>query len=132
MQGFVNTLPRMKDSLRQQFERLGLRLAELDETLSDPAVAADMKRYRDLAREHAEVAGLVDRYRRFEQREADLAGAREMLADPDMATMAQEEVDAASADCDRGAPANGTNTSLFVCPCCTTCCVSVANAVCQT
>jgi hypothetical protein len=35
----------------------------------------------------------------------------------------------ASADCDRGAPANGT---LFVCPCCTTCCVSVANSVCQT
>ncbi len=91
----------MKDSLRQQFERLGLRLAELDATLSDPSVAADMKRYRELAREHAEVGGLVDRYRRFEQREADLAGAREMLADPDMAAMAQEEVEAASADCDR-------------------------------
>ena len=39
----------MKASLRQQFERLALRLAELDATLADPKVAADMKRYRELA-----------------------------------------------------------------------------------
>ena len=48
---------RMKDSLRQQFERLALRLAELDATLADPAVAGDMKRYRELSREQAEVRG---------------------------------------------------------------------------
>ena len=50
----------MKESLRQQFERLALRLSELDETLADPGVAGDMKRYRELTREHAEVSGLVD------------------------------------------------------------------------
>jgi peptide chain release factor 1 len=91
----------MKDSLRQQFERLALRLNELDATLADPTVASDMKRYRDLSREHAEVSGLVERFRRFEQRERDLADAQGMLADPDMAEMAQQEILEARADVER-------------------------------
>jgi peptide chain release factor 1 len=88
----------MKDSLRQQFQRLSMRLTELDATLSDPKIAADMKRFRELTREHAEVSGVVERFRRYEQRERDLAEAREMLADPDMAALAQEEVTAAQGD----------------------------------
>jgi peptide chain release factor 1 len=88
----------MKDSLRQQFERLALRLAELDTTLADGHVAADMKRYRALTKEQSEVSGLVERYRRYQQREADLAAARELLADPEMAEMAREEIAAAEAD----------------------------------
>ena len=88
----------MKDSLRQQFERLALRLHELDATLAAPMVASDMKRYRALGREHAEVTGLVERFRRFEQRERDLATARELLADPEMSELAQQEVAEAQAD----------------------------------
>ena len=92
----------MKDSLRQQFERLALRLSELDATLADPGVAADMTRYRLLTREHAEVSGLVERFRRFEQRERDLADAQALLAEsanaPDMAEMAQQEADNARTD----------------------------------
>ena len=91
----------MKDSLRHQFERLALRLTELDATLSDPAIASDMKRFRELTREHAEVAGLVERFARFEQRERDLGAARGMLADPEMAELAQDEIDAALADTHR-------------------------------
>jgi peptide chain release factor 1 len=91
----------MKDSLRHQFERLALRLAELDAILADPGVANDMKRYRALSREHAEVAGLVGRYGRFEQRERDLRDAQQMLDDPDMAEMAQQEILEARADVER-------------------------------
>ncbi len=91
----------MKDSLRQQFERLALRMSELDATLADPQIASDMKRYRDLSREHAEVSGLVERFRRFEQRELDLRDAQEMLSDADMAEMAQQEVAEAHADVER-------------------------------
>ncbi|PZP35691.1 MAG: peptide chain release factor 1 [Roseateles depolymerans] len=82
----------MKDSLRQQFERLAFRLAELDTLLADGSIAADMKRYRALTKEQAEVASLVERWRRYLQHEADLAAARELLADPDMADMAREEI----------------------------------------
>jgi peptide chain release factor 1 len=91
----------MKDSLRQQLERLGMRLGELDATLADPAVAGDMKRYRALSREHAEVASVVDLFRRFEQRERDLGAARELLDDAEMGEMAREEIDAAEADVER-------------------------------
>ena len=91
----------MKDSLRHQFERLAMRLGELDATLADATIASDMKRFRELTREHAEVCAVVDRFRRFEQRERDGASAREMLNDADMAEMAREEMAAAQADMDR-------------------------------
>ncbi|MBV8034580.1 peptide chain release factor 1 [Roseateles sp.] len=82
----------MKDSLRQQFDRLAFRLAELDALLADGGIAADMKRYRALTKEQSEVSGLVERYRRYQQHEVDLAAARELLADPEMAEMARDEI----------------------------------------
>jgi peptide chain release factor 1 len=94
----------MKDSLRQQFERLAMRLAELDASLADPKVSADMKRYRALAREQAEASALVSLFQRYQQREADLQSAREMLAgesDAEMAAMARDEAAAAQADLER-------------------------------
>ena len=85
----------MKDSLRQQFERLALRLLELDASLAEPSVAADQKRYRVLSREHAEVAEVVGRYRQFQQRERDFAEATDLARqaglDAEMATWAREE-----------------------------------------
>ena len=94
----------MTPALREQFERLALRLAELDATLSDPQVAGDIKRWRTLSREQAEAQEIVARYRRWQQRESDLAAAREMASaesDPEMAEMAREEVAAAGADMER-------------------------------
>jgi peptide chain release factor 1 len=94
----------MTPALREQFERLALRLAELDATLSDPQVAGDIKRWRALAREQAEAQDIVGRFRRWQQRERDLAAAREMAAveaDPEMAAMAREEMTAAAADMER-------------------------------
>ena len=70
----------MNHSLRQQFERLALRLAELEATLADPAISADMTRYRAVSREHAEVARVVALHRRYEAREADRASARKSPA----------------------------------------------------
>ena len=91
----------MKDLLRQQFERLALRLTELDATLADPSVVSDMNRFRSLTREHAEVESVVRRFRNYQQRERDLSAAGEMLADPDMAEMAREEIASAGADLSR-------------------------------
>ena len=90
----------MKDSLRQQFDRLVMRLSELDANLADGSVAADMKRYRELTREHAEVQWVAQRYQRFVQREQDREAAREMLADPEMAELAKDEMALAQADMD--------------------------------
>ncbi|MBQ0958039.1 peptide chain release factor 1 [Ideonella sp. 4Y11] len=88
----------MKDSLRQQLDRLAMRLAELDANLADPAVVADMARYRQLAREQAEAAEVTGLWRAFQQRERDLTAAREMQSEPEFAEMAAEEITGAEAD----------------------------------
>ena len=88
----------MKPFLQNQLERYARRLAELDFLLSREDIMADMAQYRVLSREHAEVTAIAGRYARWRQRSADLEGAQGMLADPDMAEMAQEEIDSASAD----------------------------------
>jgi peptide chain release factor 1 len=91
----------MNPTLREQFERLALRLAELDATLADPRVATDPKRWRTLSREQAEASGIAERFARYQQRERDLAAAREMASDPELAEMAREEILAAQADLER-------------------------------
>jgi peptide chain release factor 1 len=91
----------MKDSLRQRFDRLELRQRELDAALADPGVAADIGRWRGLARERAEIENALALYRRHQQREHDLATAREMMSDDEMAPLAREEIVAAQADLER-------------------------------
>ena len=88
----------MKTFLRNQLERYAQRLGELDFLLSREEIMSDMAQYRRISVEHAEVTQIAGRYTRYQQREADLAGAREMLADPDMAEMAQEEITSAEAE----------------------------------
>ena len=88
----------MKPFLRSQLERYAQRLGELDFLLSREDIMSDMAQYRRISVEHAEVTQIAGRYARYQVREADLAGAREMLADPDMAEMAQEEITAAEAE----------------------------------
>jgi peptide chain release factor 1 len=92
----------MKDSLRQQFDRLGMRLQELDARLADPAVTSDITKLRELSREQSEASEIVALYERFKQREADQAAARELLDssddDAEMAAMAREEIAACEAD----------------------------------
>ena len=88
----------MKPFLRNQLERYAARLHELDFLLSREDIMADMAQYRAISREHADVTAIAGRYARYQQRESDLAGARDMLADPDMAEMAQEEITSAEAE----------------------------------
>ncbi len=95
----------MTPTLRERFERLAMRLAELDANLADPQATSDIHRYRKLAREQAEVSGIVAMYLRHQQREADVQAASSMLAehadDAAWAAMAREEIEAAGADVQR-------------------------------
>ena len=92
----------MKPFLRQTLDRQLLRLHELDALLSASDVVSDLDRFRVLTREHAETSVVAEQYNRLTSREADLASAESMLAeaksDPDMATLAEEEIAAAKAD----------------------------------
>src|SRR4051812_17778896 len=91
----------VKPFLRQQLERYVQRLGELDFLLSREDIMSDMAQYRTISREHAEVTQIAGRYSRYLQREADAAGAREMLDDAEMAEMAEmarEEITSAEAE----------------------------------
>ena len=81
----------MKPFLRQQLERYDARLQELDFLLQQPEVVQDMERFRSLTREHAEVTEVAQRHAHYRERESELAHARELLDDPDMADLAREE-----------------------------------------
>jgi len=91
----------MKPFVRDTLLRQRARLHELDALLSAPDVVDQLDRFRALSREHAEATTVVEVFNRYLQRETDLATAREMLEDPDMADMAdmaQEEIQSAQAD----------------------------------
>jgi peptide chain release factor 1 len=89
-------------ALASSLDRLARRLQELDAALSDPAIATDNRRFRELSRERAEVSEVCALAHRHNQREADLATARQMLdevsGDADMRAMAQEEISEAEND----------------------------------
>jgi peptide chain release factor 1 len=88
----------MKAFFRQQLVRYTERQAELEFLLSREDIMKDMEQFLKLSREHTDVAAVASRWARYQQREADLAGAQEMRSDPDMAEMAEEEITSATAE----------------------------------
>ena len=85
----------MKQSIRDKLENLVGRLDELERILSDADATRDMDQYRKLSREHAELVPLVELYKSWQQTEANRRSAQEMLADPEMKDLAEEEMQAA-------------------------------------
>ncbi|ARP78674.1 peptide chain release factor 1 [Bordetella genomosp. 6] len=82
----------MKPSMRSRLEQLAHRLIEVDALLAEPETAADMDRFRKLSRERAELEPVVEAFNAFLGVEADVATAQEMLSDPDMKAMAEDEI----------------------------------------
>ncbi|GAB4404505.1 MAG: peptide chain release factor 1 [Rhodoferax sp.] len=92
----------MKPFLRQQLNRYVERLSELEFLLSRPEVMADMPGFMKLSREHTEVAAVVKRWARWQQREADRQTARALLAeagdDAAMQALALDEIASAESE----------------------------------
>jgi peptide chain release factor 1 len=82
----------MKPFLRNKLETIQQRLHDLESLLSQEDIMADMKAFRDLSKEHAEVTPTAGRYARYQQIEKDIEGAKEMLQDADMMDMAREDI----------------------------------------
>ncbi len=88
----------MKPFLRSKLETIQERLLDLESLLSQPDIMADTKAFRALSQEHAQVTPTAGRYQRYQQIERDIASAKEMLSDPDMAEMARDEITSGEAD----------------------------------
>ncbi len=78
----------MIDKLRE----IANHFDQLQQELSDPEVYADPDRMRRLNREVHELTPLVETYREYSRYADNLAQAEEMLSDPEMKEMAQEEI----------------------------------------
>jgi peptide chain release factor 1 len=75
-----------------KLDQLTERLEELNNLLMQEGITSDMENYRKLTREHAELGPLVGLYTGYRQAEEDVKTAQEMLSDPEMKEMAQEEI----------------------------------------
>ena len=78
-------------TIEQQYAELEARLAA-PETYDDPA------RVARLNKEQRDLEPVVTAYRAYVKRQKDLADAQELMADPDMKELAQEEFSAAKED----------------------------------
>ena len=78
-------------SLELHYQDLEARL-NASETYADPALVAKLNK------EERELAPVVEAYRLYTRRQKDLADAEELMGDPDMRELAQEEFQQAKAD----------------------------------
>ena len=82
----------MKESMRAKLTQMRDRFSELDSLLAQPEVTSDLKAYRALSRDHAQLGSIVERLAEYEQSEKDLVTAQAMSKDPEMAEFAFEEI----------------------------------------
>ncbi|GAB3554897.1 peptide chain release factor 1 [Noviherbaspirillum agri] len=80
-----------------KLDQLTERLEELNNLLMQEGATSDMEQYRKLTREHAELGPLVALYKDYVNAGEDIKAAQEMLSDPDMKELAQEEIASAKA-----------------------------------
>ena len=82
----------------EKLKALAARLDELEMRLSAPDLYDDPDRAAKLLRERNELEPIVTAFREYEQAQRTLADATEMLSDPDMKELAQEELQQAKSD----------------------------------
>ncbi|MCE9686297.1 peptide chain release factor 1 [Shewanella sp. AS16] len=84
----------MKQSVIRKLEGLLERNEEVLALLSDASVIADQDKFRGLSREYAQLEDVVAGFKAYQQAQADLDAAKEMLEEDDaeMREMAQEEM----------------------------------------
>lgn len=82
----------MKPSIQTKLEQLHERLDEVSHLLMREDVTASLDNYRKLSQEHAELTPIVALYNAYKQAQENISHAQEMLSDPEMKELAQEEI----------------------------------------
>ena len=77
----------------EKFEWMVGRYQELSEAVSQPDIIADTPRWQKLLKEHAALEPAVQAWNAYQKTLSDIEGARELLSQPDMAELAQQELD---------------------------------------
>ena len=82
----------MKASIRSRLEQVSDRFQEITALLAEPGVQSNQNQFRSLTQEYARIEPLVKSYRQFTAVEAAILSAKAMLADPEMADLAADEI----------------------------------------
>lgn len=85
----------MKESILQKLENLNERYAEIAALLGENEVIADQDQFRKLSIEYSQLEPVALGFRAYQQILDDIATAQEMLTDPEMRDMAEEELSTA-------------------------------------
>ena len=76
-----------------KFEWIVARYEELSVAIVQPEIIADTAKYQACLKEHAALEPQVETWQRYQRLLDAIAQAKEMLADPDLAAMAREEIE---------------------------------------
>lgn len=82
----------MKSSILSKLDTLTDRQEEVAALLAEPDVMADQNQFRQLSVEYSQLDPVVNEYKKYSQAMQDQKAAQEMLSDPEMKEMAQEEL----------------------------------------
>ncbi|MBT3431662.1 MAG: peptide chain release factor 1 [Candidatus Thioglobus sp.] len=84
----------MNNSILTKLEQLSMRLEEVGALLSDPDVAADQNKFRELSIEHAQLTPINEQFEKYLSTQKDIESSEEMLLEDDeeIKTMAKEEI----------------------------------------
>mgnify|MGYP000416495658 CR=1 FL=1 len=85
----------------EKLKQLARRYDEIGELLEVPEIYADPKKLRALTREQKELSAVVETYRAYQKCEDDIVQALELVSDPELKDMAQEELNTAKAEKER-------------------------------
>ena len=83
--------------MQERLREIEAKYAELERKMAEPEYYSDAEAYAKLAKEQKELAPLATACREYFKCEADIADAKELLSDPEMAELAREELEAAKA-----------------------------------
>jgi peptide chain release factor 1 len=75
-----------------KLQSIEAKYEQMTAEMADPAVQADNTKFRALSKGVADMQELVDRFRDYKDIVAQVASTEEMLKDPDMRELAQEEM----------------------------------------
>ena len=84
----------MEESMFQRLEQASKRLEEIDKELLDEATMRDLKHFRDISKERANLEPQIEAFNQYKKNQIDYEGALEMSHDPDheIAEMGKEEM----------------------------------------
>ena len=76
----------------QKLEAVENRYEELNKKIADPEVIANTSEWTKFMKEHAEIEEVALKYKEYKQVQQSIEEAQEMLDDPEMKELAEEEL----------------------------------------